>query len=96
MHMRLLSEIRDRKTRIGGEQHRGWIGGHGVTSMPSLARDVEITFEIRDDNCGACLLSYYSGDNAVHGLISHRTVDDAKEAVQTWFAIPKNEWHDRK
>jgi hypothetical protein len=94
--VQILSEIRCRKTRIGGEQHRGWIGSDCVTPMPSSTREVELTFQIRDDKCGACLLSYHSDDNAVHGFITHQSIEEAKEAVHHWFAIPKHEWQDKK
>jgi hypothetical protein len=94
--VQILSEIKSRKTRIGGEQHRDWTGGDCVTQMPSSPQEVELTFEIRDDKCGAYLLSYWSQDNAVHGLISHPSVEDAKEAVQNCFGIPKGEWKDKK
>jgi hypothetical protein len=94
--MRIVSQIKCRTTRIGGEQHRGWVGGDCVTPMPSSPRDVEMTFEIRDDTCGAFLLSYYSRDNSVHGFTSHQSVENAKEAAHGWFAIQEHEWQDSK
>ncbi len=94
--MHLVSEVKCRNTRIGGERHRGWIGGDCMTPMPPSPRDVELAFEIRDDACGGFLFSWHSRDDSVHGVTSHQSVEDAKQAAQSWFAIQRHEWQDNR
>jgi len=55
-----------------------------------------MTFEITDDGGGNFLLLYSSADKSVYGDTWHQSVEEAKEAAQSYFGIQENEWQDHE
>ena len=92
--MRVYSKVETRKVKVGGDQHSGWLPDGSSTPLPTPIKEVKMTFEITDDGGGNFLLIYESEDKSLCGDTWHQSIDQAKEAAESWFGIRRNEWKD--
>ena len=83
--------------KIGGEQHTGWLPENAAVPLPIPLRELLFNFEIKElENEGGFLLLYESQNEELYGDTWHRTKDEASEAAEEWFNIPKDLWKETK
>jgi hypothetical protein len=90
--MKVYSQIRKRRLRVGGEQHTGWKLELASTPLHSPVRDLDFEFQIKDDGNANFLLCYSSLDGSLYGDTWHQTFAEAAEVALVEFGIQTHEW----
>ena len=90
--VKVFARIPSRMVRLGGEQHTGWLPEGAAQPLATPVAEVKMQLEITDDGGSNHLLVYESEHGAHHGDTWHQSVEEAMEAAESYFQIPKSEW----
>ena len=85
--------VKDFLAKVGGEQHKGWLPENASKPLDIPTKEILFDLEIEEiENEGGFLLLYHSQNGELYGDTWHRNEQDAIDAANEWFGVPKDSW----